>query len=106
MNDMIGGKYFRNGDVAKHCYDCNMCGETEWCHNSLVADYSYMVGFSLFCRESKFCLYCDNCNSCDDCFGCMSLRKSQYSILNREYSKDAYMVLRERIIEHMKKTGE
>ena len=106
VHDLQNSKYVHNGDVGKYYYDCNTTGQAEWCHNSVVADCSYMVGFSLFCRESKFCLYCDNCHGCHDCFGCVSLRKGEYCILNKQYSSEEYSVLVSKIIDHMKKTGE
>ncbi len=52
------------------------------------------------------CLYSFNCFSCDSCFGCVSLNKNKYCILNKQYSKEDYEVLKEKIIKHMKKTGE
>lgn len=52
------------------------------------------------------CLYSYNCFSSDNCFGCVSLHKSKYCILNKQYSKEEYLSLKEKIIEHMKKTGE
>jgi hypothetical protein len=39
-------------------------------------------------------------------FGCISLQRKNYCILNKQYSKEDYFALREKIIEHMKKTGE
>jgi hypothetical protein len=44
--------------------------------------------------------------SCQNCFGCVGLKHARYSIFNKEYEKEEYMKLKERIIEHMKKTGE
>jgi len=42
-----------------------------------------------------------------DCFGCDGLhKKEKYCILNKQYSKEEYFEMKERIIEHMKKTGE
>jgi hypothetical protein len=39
--------------------------------------------------------------SCQDCFGCIGLRKKQYCIFNKQYSKEDYFQLREKIIEQM-----
>ena len=52
------------------------------------------------------CMYSFNCFSCDSCFGCVSLNKNKYCILNKQYSKEEYLVLKEKIIKHMQKTGE
>jgi len=50
--------------------------------------------------------YCDHCFACKDCFGCSGLKKKQYCIFNKQYTKEEYEVLVSRIIEHMKKTEE
>jgi hypothetical protein len=36
-------------------------------------------------------------------FGCVSLKRKSFSILNKQYSKENYEILREKIIEDMKK---
>lgn len=50
--------------------------------------------------------YCDMCFSTRECFGCFGLRSKQYCILNKQYTKEEYFILKERIIEHMRKTKE
>ncbi|OGI67838.1 hypothetical protein A2732_00790 [Candidatus Nomurabacteria bacterium RIFCSPHIGHO2_01_FULL_40_10] len=50
--------------------------------------------------------YCDMCFSAQDCFGCFGLKKGQYCILNKQYTKNEYLELKKKIIEHMQKTGE
>ena len=46
--------------------------------------------------------YSDYCRqSCINVFGCVGLRKKQYCILNKEYSKEEYGSLLPKIIEHM-----
>jgi hypothetical protein len=49
--------------------------------------------------------YCDSLNNCDSCFGCVGLRKKKYCILNKQYEKEEYEKLKEKIIENMKKEG-
>jgi hypothetical protein len=45
--------------------------------------------------------YSYNCFDCEEVFGCVGLRSKQYCILNRQYSKEEYMALKEKIITHM-----
>ena len=45
--------------------------------------------------------YCVNCHSSSDLFGCVGLRKKQYCILNKQYSKEEYEELVPRIKEQM-----
>jgi hypothetical protein len=44
--------------------------------------------------------------NCHDIFGCMSLRAKSYCIFNKQYTEEEYKTLKEKIIAHMKETGE
>jgi hypothetical protein len=46
--------------------------------------------------------YCINCFSSSDLFGCVGLRKKQYCILNKQYTKGKYNILVSKIKEQMK----
>ncbi|MDA2921920.1 hypothetical protein MYX07_01500, partial [Patescibacteria group bacterium AH-259-L07] len=45
--------------------------------------------------------YSMNCHSSSHCFGCVGLRKKQYCILNKQYTKEEYEELVPKIIQHM-----
>ena len=63
--------------------------------------------FCAVCRnQSHEIQYCFECTSCQNCFGCVGLHKKEYCLLNKQYSKEEYCKLRDRIIDHMKKTDE
>ncbi len=47
--------------------------------------------------------YCNTCPGARNCFGCVGLKKGEYSILNKKYSKEEYEILKEKIIKHMQK---
>ncbi|MBI4086241.1 MAG: hypothetical protein HY433_03320 [Candidatus Liptonbacteria bacterium] len=63
------------------------------------------------CRNMKFCLdcwpadqdleYCMRCVSSNNLFGCIGLQKKSYCIFNKQYSRDDFLELREKIIAHM-----
>jgi len=59
------------------------------CHNAVDCTYSYY---------SQYCLNSNNI------FGCNGLRKKDYCILNKQYTKEEYETIVPKIIEHMKKT--
>ena len=40
-------------------------------------------------------------NNCKDCFGCVGLKKKQYCILNKQYTKEEYFALRSKIMAEM-----
>lgn len=46
--------------------------------------------------------YCNTCPGARNCFGCVGLRKGEYAILNKKYSKKDYEMLKEKIIKQMK----
>jgi len=50
------------------------------------------------CRNLEYCLFCENSH---DLFGCVGLKKQQYCILNKQYTKEEYLRLREIIIKNM-----
>ncbi len=98
-------KYIINSDSAVSSYDCQG-GNYQWNLECITCDDSWMTMYSLWCWKSKNMFYSNNCHNCEDCFGCVSLKRKQYCILNKQYSKEEYFQLRDKIIEHMKKTGE
>jgi hypothetical protein len=60
------------------------------------------VLFSIECWDQLFrSQYCANCHSSSDLFGCIGLRKKQYCILNKQYTKEEYEALVPKIIAHM-----
>lgn len=50
--------------------------------------------------------YSDSVFACRDIFGCVGIKNKQYCIFNKQYSKEEYEKLFERIVEHMVKNGE
>ncbi|MEK7541463.1 MAG: hypothetical protein AAB533_01295, partial [Patescibacteria group bacterium] len=76
---------------------CEMMYETED-----VWDNSRNVKFSFNCwPASQDMEYSTNCPSSRNLFGCASLRNKSYCILNKQYSKEDFFALREKIIRHM-----
>lgn len=60
------------------------------------------VRFSWFVpNENRDMDYCMQVMTSNDMFGCIGMRKKQYCILNKEYTKEEYEALREKIIKHM-----
>jgi len=84
---------------------------TYWGHSSELIYECSSVGrqcssvfFSNECWDQLIrAQYCVNCHSSSDLFGCVGLRKKQYCILNKQYTKEEYEALVPKIIEHMNK---
>jgi hypothetical protein len=104
-------KYCQNFTLgpAKDSYDHSNFGSgAELIYDSLVVgDGAYNVSFSAYCYPQNSNLkYCLQCQSSSNLFGCISVRKKEYCILNKQYTKEEYEALVPKIIEHMKLTGE
>ncbi|MFH1218436.1 MAG: hypothetical protein V1679_01185, partial [Candidatus Peregrinibacteria bacterium] len=54
----------------------------------------------------NFSQYCFCCFNSSDIFGCVGLNHKKYCILNKQYDKEEYEVLKKKLIDHMLKTGE
>ena len=59
------------------------------------------VLFSIYSPSSQDIVYAYNCPSSSNLFGCVGMKKGSYSILNKQYSKEEYLVLVEKIKKHM-----
>ncbi len=79
------------GDKSELCYET--CGSGTSAYNSK---------FLWDCWPNvRDCEYSMHLRSCSDCFGCVGLKKKQYCIFNKQYSKEEYFILRDKIIAHM-----
>lgn len=84
------------GSGAELVYECQACGNDV-----------YNLRFCNLCWSSCSNLtYCDQCFSCHDCFACVGLKNAKYCIFNIQYNESEYKKLMQRIIDHMKESGE
>lgn len=86
--------YFQWGDSSELIYESENCGIN--CSRLSFCTQCWMGAHDL--------LYCDSCPGASYCFGCIGLKKGEYSILNKRYSKADYEALLPKIINHMKET--
>lgn len=104
-------KFVQNilGGPVKDCYDYSNFGENvELSYECLVVGLGASnIKFTTQCYPNvKNLTYCVFCSNSSDLFGCIGLRKKQYCILNKQYTKKEYNELVPKIIEHMKETEE
>ncbi|MBT3704429.1 hypothetical protein HOG17_01460 [Candidatus Peregrinibacteria bacterium] len=83
-----------NMNLAYNC-ECVGAGAQELMCNYYAGRNVGNVYYSAFCWDSSF-----------DLFGCVGLRHKNFCILNKKYSEDEYHELLERIVAHMRETGE
>ncbi len=94
---------FIGANTIKDSQDLTSVGKLEECYEAILAGRGgSRVVLSFSCGSgSKNLFYCDSCRGCSDCFGCVSLKKKQYCIFNKQYSKEEYFKLIEKIKSHM-----
>jgi len=95
--------------ASKDCMDCQEIGEAELLYECIDSGYSeYNLRFCLnILNQVSFLTYCDSCfTGCSHLFGCVGLKRKNFCILNKEYSEADYHLLKDKIISHMKATGE
>ncbi len=64
---------------------------------------SSQMKFTFECHPGNLDVeYSAYCSNSSHLFGCVGLRKKQYCIFNKQYTKEEYEVLKEKIIEQMK----
>ena len=88
----------------KDCHDATAWGDNMELHyeTCLSGDNSYNLKFSTDswpnCKNLEYCI---SMFSCSDCFACVALKKKQYCVLNRQYTKDEYFEMIEKIKRQM-----
>lgn len=129
FNLNITGEYVHKSKNSKEMYicggaeDCKYCqfitfkpakdcrDYSGWGHNAELIYESLLIGtnvsnikFSAFCFPDVMNLeYCLWVISGKNNFGCVNLKRKNYCILNKQYSKEEYEKLREQIIKDMEK---
>ena len=95
-------KYMTKADhKARDIMDIDHLSELELAYNAISASgYHVIVGNLIIRGDDVF--YCDFVENCKNCFGCCGIRKKEYCILNKQYSREEYEELVPRIIEQMK----
>jgi len=97
-------------DNAKNCFFMACYGsKAELIYNCHAAgDNAYNLKFCTDCWDNVHDLeYCKHTShGSGNSFGCVSLKRKNYCILNKQYSKEEYNDLIPRIKKHMLETGE
>lgn len=98
-------QYCQETPGAKDCYDyCSWGAAAELIYEGIsCGSGAQNIKFSWLQQENvRDVEYSMNCtNGCSDLFGCVGLRKKQYCILNRQYTKEEYAALTKKIRLHM-----
>jgi hypothetical protein len=101
-------RYIWDG-CAKDGYDCFNAGglnNTELLYECVSAYDANNIKFSVHIWNSSDIEYSYLCLFSSDLFGCTGLHQKKYCIFNKQFTKEKYFEQKQKIIEHMKKTGE
>ncbi len=118
-----------NIDHAKNCFNCfYVSNKAEDCKNVFLAVDNVInvrdsgpgvgqleIGYEVFdtgagggnilfgsvIYYAENVEYSFNCYSCSNCFSCLGLRNKKYCIFNKQYTKEEYILMRDKIIKHM-----
>lgn len=93
----------RGGIGQKDTMDAYGTHAGELCYETNNMDFSSKCFFSLNGENNINSSYLVDCDHLTNCFGCISVRKKEFCILNKEYSKEEYNKLLPKIIELMNK---
>ena len=129
QNTIVSGNYIehskevyksllvREGQNLKYCQNllelpgCKDCWDYSiWGDNSQLVYESHSCGVGI--QNIKFCVLCQEnvhdleysmfcTRGSENLFGCVSLRNKKYCILNKQYSKEEYFDMLEKIKKHM-----
>jgi len=98
---VVGGIELKDAmDIYHAGYNSELCYELQGCTRTSNCQFCHL------CYDNMNVMYSDTCQNSQNLFGCVSIKKGEYMIFNKKYSKAEYKVLKEKIIEHMKKTRE
>jgi hypothetical protein len=121
------GDHLSSDKNCQHCYDCydsedclyarnlvhqhfqtmdaNFVTETKNAYQiqSVIGENSF---FCFFTWYSSNIWYSDSVKQSHNIFGCIGLRRKEYCILNKKYSKEEYEELVSKLITHMQETNE
>lgn len=118
------GNNLLNAKNSLQCFDCYDIENLKYCYRSFIMkdsmdvffsqrsellyeyttgalnDYNVKFSYSAMdaVRDSD---YTESCISSSNLFGCVSVKSKENVILNKVYSKEEYVILREKIIKHM-----
>ncbi len=97
-----------SGDIwdGKDYVDCNYAAFSELAYETLECVPNPQGSIcNVNCYGGANVMYSIECMYSKNCFGCVSLKRSEYCIFNKQYTKKEYETLVPKIIENMRQEG-
>lgn len=127
MNSNTSGEYVVSSKNAKNCYQVANSEDVAYCQFITMPPFKDSYDITEWGNKTELCIegitigegasgikysnavwnntenveYSMYLINCKDCFGCVNLRKKQYCILNKQYTKEEYIALRAKIIKDL-----
>jgi len=87
---------------SKDSYDNQGLASGELIYESIATSFgTYKDYFTYICIGSKECEYSFMCKNCSNCFGCIGLKNAEYCIFNKQYEKESYFLIVDKIKKQM-----
>jgi hypothetical protein len=103
IHDIENVRYTQSGFSIKDVMDTYGVDDEQWCYEN-INDGLYS-SYIRFCANTHTnCLdvrFCDYCRSSSHLLACISVRSKSYCIFNKQYTKEEYEPLVEKIVRHM-----
>ncbi|HAI99013.1 TPA: hypothetical protein DCL30_05825 [Candidatus Peribacteria bacterium] len=99
-------RYCTDAIDVKDALDIYHVGWAEMMYECHAITNAYNLIACHFTYDNKNAMYCDCTQNSHDLFGCAGMNQASFCVLNKQYSEKEYRPLVEKIIEHMRKTGE
>jgi len=84
---------------SKDTVDCSFMHKGTLCYECLDSNGCYNCNYCQDCENCTDSEYLYDCIGCNNCIGCAGLRRQQYRIFNKQYSKDDYFRMATKIIQ-------
>ena len=94
-------RYDNYADGARDSYDTDAGGGSELAYESDLPAFSSNIIGSYSAWNCQDVYYVSQTYRSKNCFGCNGLKNAQYCILNKQYTKEEYFDLIEKIKKHM-----
>ena len=100
--DGVGNQDVRNVASILHskdtCFSYSIGTQpTEKIFGGCVIKGGSMIKNSFNLSYCSFCSWCDSLVSCHNCIGCVGLKKKEYCILNKQYTKEEYEKIKKKL---------
>ena len=89
--------YSLGASKLKNCIDTYKLQKSEQCYENTISDNLYNVHFSYHTYDSISSYFLKNCINCQDCIGCINLRNKKNCIFNKQYTKEEYLKLKNKL---------